>query len=369
MQAGNPSINNKHRVEFLYLQQEDCVKAGGLDMAGAMKAVERSFFLHGKKDFIQPGKPVIRWGGPETEETSGRIMSMPSFLGGEKFSQELDERDLLGPVNTSGLKWIPSRPHNPEKYGIPRANAIIIIVDPDTLMPACIMDGTVVSAMRTGAASGVAVKYLANPNSKVMGLVGASVQGITQVMAAKEGAPSLDFCKVFDLNEAMSRSFAQRIRGYGVDMDVEVVKSAEEAFRDSDVICTATMAREPYVNGEWYKPGALHCEISFWDTPSEALRFMDFVVVDDWFQVKHHGVDVSWRAIRDGVIPESKLRGNLSEIILGEKRGRQNSSEKVFFNPIGMGIHDLSEAHRVYQSALKAGIGRRLPLWESPALT
>ena len=66
-------------VSFLYLQQEDCVKAGGYDMAGAMQAVERSFFLHGKEDYIQPGKPVIRWGGPETEETVGRIMSMPSL--------------------------------------------------------------------------------------------------------------------------------------------------------------------------------------------------------------------------------------------------------------------------------------------------
>ena len=74
------------RVDFLYLQQEDCVKAGGLDMKGALAAVERSFFLHGKGDFIQPGKPVIRWGGPETEETTGRIMSMPSFLGGGEYA-------------------------------------------------------------------------------------------------------------------------------------------------------------------------------------------------------------------------------------------------------------------------------------------
>ena len=184
-------VNNHNRIEFLYLQQEDCVKAGGLDMKGAMKAVERSFFLHGKGDFIQPGKPVIRWGGPETEETLGRIMAMPSFLGGNEYARDLEEKDLLGPINTSGLKWIPSRPHNPSKHGIPRANAIIIIVDPDTLMPACIMDGTVVSAMRTGAASGVAAKYLANPGSKAMGQVGASVQGIPQTMSLKSIIPSV----------------------------------------------------------------------------------------------------------------------------------------------------------------------------------
>lgn len=355
------------KVEFLYLQQEDCVRAGGYDMSGTMKAVERSFFLHGKNDFIQPGKPVIRWGGAETEETTGRIMSMPSFLGGEKYAEELIEKGLLGPINTSGIKYIPSKPHNPKKYGLPRANAVIIINDPDTLMPACIMDGTLVSAMRTGAASGVAAKYLANPDSKVMGLVGASVQGITQTQAIKEGVPSLEICRVFDINREESEKFVAKMKNE-LNMEFVIVDSAEEAFREADVISTATMAKKPYVNGEWYKEGALHCEISFWDTPTEALKAMDFVIVDDWYQVKHHGVDVSWRAVKDGIITEEKVRGNLGQIIVGDKPGRRDKKEKIFFNPIGMGIHDLSEAYRVFQNALKMGIGRKLPLWENPFL-
>ncbi|NRA37667.1 MAG: hypothetical protein HRU15_05970 [Planctomycetes bacterium] len=360
------STIESQKVEFLYLQQEDCIKAGGLDMTGTMAAVERSFFLHGKEDFIQPGKPVIRWGGPETEETTGRIMSMPSFLGGEQYATELEERNLLGPVNTSGIKWIPSCPHNQEKYGLPRANGIIIIVDPDTLMPACIMDGTLVSAMRTGAASGVAAKYLAKQNAEVMGLVGASVQGITQTMAIKQGQPSLKLCRVYDLSQKASENFIRRMTEYGIDLEFEIVKSAREAFVEADIISTATIAKEPYVDGSWYKNGMLQCEISFWDTPPAALNDVDFIVVDDWHQVKHHGVDVSCRAVQDGVIPESKIRGNLGQILTGEKPGRQSEDEKIFFNPIGMGIHDLSEAHRVYQNALKMGIGKKLPLWESP---
>jgi ornithine cyclodeaminase len=336
-------------------------------MKGSMEATERSFFLHGKKDFILPGKPVIRWGGPETEETTGRIMSMPSFLGGAQYAEELKERGLIGPVNTSGIKYIPSKPHNPKKYGLPRANAIIIISDPDTLMPACIMDGTLVSAMRTGAASGVAAKHLANPDSKVMGLVGASVQGMTQVLALKLGVPSLEVCKVFDINLETSKKFIEKMKDK-VDMEFIIVDSAEKAFRESDVISTATMAKEPYVKGEWYKEGCFHVEISFWDTPPEALKVMDFIVSDSWFQVKHHGVDVSWRAVRDGVISEEKIRGDLGEIIVGTKAGRQAKKEKIFFNPIGLGIHDLSEAHRVFENAVKMGIGKTLPLWENPIL-
>ena len=355
------------RVEFLYLQQEDCVKAGGFDMKGSLKATERSFFLHGKEDFILPGKPVIRWGGPETEETTGRIMSMPSWLGGNDYAQELAERDLIGPVNTAGIKYIPSKPHNPKKYNLPRANAIIIINDPDTLMPACIMDGTMVSAMRTGAASGVAAKYLANPGSKVMGLIGGSVQGITQTMALKAGVPSLEVCKIYDLNPDTAKRFVDYMKDK-LDMEFVIVDSPEKAFRDSDVISTATMARQPYVSSDWYKPGAFHAEISFWDTPPEALKDFSFVVVDSWYQVKHHGVDVSWRAVRDGIIPESQIRGDMGKIVVGEIPGRQDEKQKIFFNPIGLGIHDLSEAHRVFQNAAKMGIGRKLPLWEEPFL-
>ncbi len=356
-----------NRVEFLYLQQEDCVTAGGYDMAGTMQAVERSFYLHGKGDFIQPGKPVIRWGGPETEETTGRIMSMPSFLGGKDYDDELKQGGMLGMVNTSGIKFIPARPSNPEKYGLPRANAVIIIVDSETLMPVCIMDGTLVSAMRTGGASGVAAKYLANPDSKLMGLVGASVQGITQLKAIKLGVPSLERCKVFDINADRVASFIERVKDE-VDIELVAVESAKEAFVDSDVISTATIAKEPYVDGAWYKKGAFHAEISFWDTPAEALKYVDFVVVDDWYQVNHHGVDVSCRAVKEGFIPESKIRGNLGEILVGDKPGRQSPDEIVFFNPIGLGIHDLSEAYRVYENAKAMGIGKTLPLWENSIL-
>ncbi|NWG02363.1 MAG: ornithine cyclodeaminase [Syntrophaceae bacterium] len=351
--------------EFLYLSQEDCIAAGGTDMGGAMQAVERSFFLHGKGDFIQPGKPVIRWGGPETEETTGRIMSMPSWLGGSSYKEELEKRNLIGPVDTAGIKFIPARPWNPEKYGLPRASALIIIVDPETLIPACVMDGAIVSAMRTGAAAGVAAKYLANPDAKVFGLVGASVQGRTQLMGMKKGVPSLEICRVYDINNKTANQFAKEMSACS-QMKIEVVDRSERAIREADVVSTATIASAPYVQADWYKEGVFHAESSFWDTHPEALQVMDLIFVDDWYQVKHHGVDVSWRAVRDGVIEESRIIGNLGEVVAGKKRGRTERKQRILFNPIGLAIHDLSEAHRVYQNALQMGIGRKIRLFKNP---
>jgi len=149
------------------------------------------------------------------------------FSGGLDFADELKDRGMIGPVNTTGIKFIPSKPHNPQKYGLPRANAVIIILDEDTLMPACIMDGTLVSAMRTGAASGVAAKYLVNSDSKVMGLVGASVQGITQTLAIKEGVQSLEICKVFDLNKDTPLKFVNKMKDL-TDMEILLLEIKRE---------------------------------------------------------------------------------------------------------------------------------------------
>lgn len=347
---------------LLYLSQEDCVAAGGTIMSEALRAAERSFFLHGVKDYIQPGKPVIRWGDASTEETIGRVMSMPSYLGGTRYAEQLFNRDLLGPVDAVGIKFIPSRPSNPS-IGLPRATAISVILDTETLIPVCVMDASIVSAMRTGAASGVAAKYLANPSSEVCGIVGGSVQGMTQATAIKAALPNLKLLKVYDINPETSKNFVKEMSGR-LDMEVVDVASVRDVFIDSDVVSTATMARQPYVDPSWYKKGVFHAEISFWDTPPAALATFDRIFVDDWSQVKHHGVDVSWRAVEKGYIPEAKITGEVGEVVAHIKTGRTDSSERIFFNPIGMGIHDLSESHRVYTNALKRKIGTNLVYFE-----
>jgi len=345
--------------EILYLSQDDCVKATGTVMHLTMQAVERSFFLHGKGDYIQPGKPVIRWGDAATEETIGRVMSMPSYLGGNNYKQELADKNLLGPVNRAGIKYIPSRPSNPSKHGLPRATGLIIILDEETLIPLCVMDAAIVSAMRTGAATGVAAKYLARKNSKTLGLIGASVQAKTQLAAIKAAIPNVTTYKVFDINKNTAISFAKEFSAK-LNIDIQATDSAKQAVTDSDIVITATMAKAPYMDAAWYKPGVFHSEISFWDTPPQALTAFDKIYVDDWYQVTHHGVDVSHRAVQEGYIKQSAITGELGKVVTSALSGRENDNENIFFNPIGLGIHDLSEGDRVYEAALKAGIGKKL---------
>jgi len=317
------------------------------------KAKELDLFIFHKKNVLKQAVLIwmIRWGGPETEETRGRIMTMPSYLGGE--------------LDVAGMKWIPSMPENPKKIGQPRASAIIILTDPNNGFPLAIMDGTIVSAMRTGAATGIAAKYLANPDSRVVGIIGAGVQSRTQLMAITSVFKNqIELIKVFDLNEEKTKQFAENMQS---ELNVSVVSagSAEEAIRESDIVVTATMSTFPYVKGEWLKEGAFHSEISFWDTDPSELSYYNKVVVDDFEHVKHHGVDVSFRAVRDGIVAAEDII-NLGQIVVGKATGRENAKQKILFNPIGMSIHDVSEAFRVYNAALEKGIGKDLALWEHP---
>jgi len=343
-------MKHDSRVEFLYLSQEDVIAAGGLDMAETVKTIETSFRLHASGETILPHKPVLRWGGPESEETTGRIMAMPAYVGGD--------------FRVAGIKWIPSKPSNPVLRGLPRANALIILNDVETLLPLAVMDGTIVSAMRTGAASGVAARVLARHDAAVLGMVGAGVQMRTQAKAMRCVLPRLREGRVFDLDAKRGATFAHEMSDL-LQMQIHPVASAAEACRGADVFVTATMSSHAYVEAGWYQPGVLHCEVSFWDTPAEVLATLDRVVCDDYEQVAHHGVDVSYRAVRDGYLARESI-ANLGDILIGREPGRRTEHDKILFNPIGLGIHDVAEAYRVYRSALDRGIGRKLTLWESP---
>src|SRR5438552_8493903 len=145
---------------FRYLSQEDVVAAGGLDMPAVIDVIERAFLVKAAGQVSMPPKVMITWADePGTEERHGRIMAMPAYVGGE--------------FDVAGLKWIPSVPDNPARRGLPRANALVLLSDRETGLPLAVMDGTVVSATRTGAVTGVALRHLAPADAASACLLGA----------------------------------------------------------------------------------------------------------------------------------------------------------------------------------------------------
>ena len=137
----------------MFLSQEDVVAAGGLDVAATIDVVEEALRLHAVGDTRLPSKSALMWSDDlGSEERQGRIMAMPAYVGGS--------------IALAGLKWIPSVPSNPAR-GLPRGIGLIVLTDPETGLPVAVMDGTIVSAARTGAVTGVSARRLARADARV----------------------------------------------------------------------------------------------------------------------------------------------------------------------------------------------------------
>jgi len=338
------------KVEFLYLSQEDVRAAGGLDMRMAMEAIERAFKLLNEGQVVIPDKIVMEL--PPGEKERGRMNGLAAYIGGD--------------WEVAGIKWIPSFPKNPFLRGLPRASALIILNDTQTGLPLAVMDGTIPSAVRTGAVGGLGAKYLARKDSEVLCLIGMGVQARTQAMAIKEALPSLKEIRGYDKSEERGIQSAGEIEKL-TGIATKFVQTPEEAVKGADVIVTATVANEPIVKEKWVKEGSLFIHIgSYVEEEYEVVLNSDKIVVDDWHVVKHRRTPVLARMYDEKLITDSDIYANFDEIIAGKKPGRENDKERIFFAPIGMAHEDIAVASRIYERAKREGIGRTLPLWNEP---
>ena len=234
--------------------------AGGLDVAATIDVVEEALRLHAEGDTRLPSKSALLWSDElRSEETDGRIMAMPAYVGGS--------------IALAGLKWIPSVPSNPSR-GLPRGIGLIVLTHRETGLPVAVMDGTIVSAARTGAVTGVTARRLARPGAHVAAILGAGVQAGTQLAALEAVLPGLDEVRVWDIAPGRAEAFRERSDA------VVPVPSAEAACRGADVIVAATMAPEPYVPPEWLGPGSLFCSVSSLDPEIACVERADLVVCD-----------------------------------------------------------------------------------------
>ena len=330
-------------IEFLYLTMQDVI-ATGTDMAVAIEAVEDAFrhFVAGKT--ILPYKTVVDLG----EIERGRGNAMPGYVGGD--------------YEALGIKWIAGFPQNPRKHGLPRATGFFILNDSWTGVPLAIMDCTWLSALRTGAVTGVGAKLLARQDSESVAIIGAGVQGRTQLEALVVALPHIKTVRAFDINRETSKQFAVDMSAQ-FSLDVNAVDTAEEAVVDADIIVTVTVANEPIVKDAWLKPGSFFSAVgSYQEEEFEAVINSDLIVVDDTETVVHRGTPVVALMLADKMIERERVL-DLGPMITGDIPGRTSDDQRVFFSPIGMGIHDICLCQKVYDAAAAKGIGTRLKLF------
>lgn len=330
--------------EILYLTAADLEELGVGDMTAAVEAVETAFKLVTTHDALVPHKIAMEW--PEEQYgPQNRINAMPGYLGGK--------------IDMAGIKWIGSNIDN-TKRGMPRASALIILNDPDTKLPVCIMDGTAVSAMRTGATGGMGVKYLSKKDSKSILLVGCGVQGKTQLAAAHVVRPSLTEFYVNDVFPEKAEAFARDV-GAELGVRMTAVTNPQEVARKCDVIITTTIATEPVVHEDWISPGCTYVHMAGPECTFGVVKMADKRVFDNWDSVLARGGTSAVLAYQAGVIGDKDIYGNIGSIMTGELPGRERDDEFIFYGSCGMGVMDIAIAAGLYRKALEQKKGMFLP--------
>jgi len=305
-------------------------------MNDIVPAVEHVFAEYAEGRVEMPGKTYVDVKG------YGDFRAMPSYVPS---------------IGTAGIKWVNVHPDNPQK-GLPTVMATILLNDPKTGKLLCIMNASSLTDERTGAAGGVAAKYLARRGASVVGLIGSGHQAWTQALAYNVVfGRQIRLVKVYSRHMEHAEALAGRIRSE-FRCDAQAVKSAQEAA-DADIIATVTPARRPVLIADWVKPGT-HINAIGADAPGKQeldsmLTVKARVFVDSVEQASHSGeINVPWS---QGLLNREKLAGTIGEVVAGKLPGRASDGEITVFDSTGLSIQDMAVAHIIYERALEEHIG------------
>ncbi len=322
-------------MKVLFINQREIKEL--LNMADTLEATETAFREKGLGNCQMPAKIYLFY-----EKYSGDLRVMPSYIIS---------------LDISGVKVVNVHVENPQTHNLPTVMATILLIDPRNGFPYAVLDGTWITTMRTGAASGVATKYLARKDAKILSLIGCGVQAETQLMAILAVA-KIERVKIFDIAKTQAEGF-QREMAKVVKIPIEIAPSLEAAVSDADIICTQTPVRQPIIKREWIKPGC-HINAIGADAPGKEeldpkILLDGKVFIDDWEQATHSGeVNVP---LKKGTIKREDIRGELGDLICGKIKGREDEHDITIFDSTGLGIQDLVTAYRVYNKAKAANKG------------
>lgn len=331
---------------LLYLGRNDIVALGGESIAPYVEGVRDALRLHAETSFRQPLKAYLKR-DEVRDHVADRIIAMPAWLGGE--------------FPVSGIKWIGSKHDNPERHGLPRASAVIVLNDPETNYPFAILEGALISAMRTAAVTVVAAEHLAVANFSTVACIGCGPIGETQVAGLVEHFSSIRKVLLCDRRLEAGENLAMRLAERFPDVSFVYDADVSRAVGEADLVATATVAEAPYLEDSWLRPGVFVANVSLMDCTKEVYVEADKVVVDDWDQ-SNRAKKIIHQLVEEGRFSREKLHAELGEIVVGRRPGRETAEERIILNPMGMAIEDLACARHFYRLAQERGLGTSLPL-------
>ncbi|MGE8406397.1 MAG: tyramine oxidase subunit B [Pseudomonas sp.] len=378
-------MTHNTKIDFIYLSEQDMIRAGVTDMRACVDTMEEMFGLLYRGDYRMAGPNSNSHGAaitfPEHSPFASmpkptadrRMMAMPAYLGGS--------------FCTAGVKWYGSNIANRDK-GLPRSILMFTLNDPDTGAPLAHMSANLLSAYRTGAIPGVGARHLARKDSRVVGLLGPGVMGKTTLSAFMAVCPLIDTLKLKGRGEKSLNDFIAWVgETYPQITTVQVVDSLEAVVRDADLVSfcnsceTGDVSRYPLIERAWLKPGAFlampaACNM---DVAMEQEGVRKVVDNTSLYQAWHEELPkpahrhVPLLGVRfmdmldEGLLRPEQIE-DLGQIIAGDAPGRLHDDEIIIMSVGGMPVEDVAWGTVVYRNAIERNIGVKLNLWDTPVL-
>ncbi len=307
-----------------------------------------------RRDILGAVEGAVRAQGNRDVVIEPRVHLVPPNAGAGHFNIL---RGHLGPQNISGIKVVSDFVQN-YRLGLPSELALVALFDPATGAPVALVDGTLITAARTGAVTALGARHLARPDSKVLGHLGARGSAWWNVTMLDD---LFDFqaIRVTSLRPESREDFARRLSEH-LGKPVQAVGSPEEALVGADIMVEATRLTEPAVllRTQWVKPGTLVVPYGTVSAVELSLTdVMDKVVVDDWGQARAGSFGALRRHVDEGRLSEQTLYGELGDIVAGRLPGRETPEERILFWHRGLATTDIAVAHMILRRAETAGAG------------
>ena len=325
--------------KILYLAPREVQSLLTLDECIA--AVERAFRLYGEGMAAPPA-----------------VFSMHSSGGGFHIKAgllELDRRYFAAKINGNF-------PENNARFGLPTIQGVIVLCDAENGTPLAVMDSRDITSLRTGAATAVAAKYLARPDSRIATVCGCGNQGRVQLKALSR-VRQLQAVFAYDKSAEQAQRFADELAA-DLRISVTSVLDLASAVQQSDICVTCTTSQQPLLGLGDIRAGTFIAAVGA-DNPQKqelhpSLMATSKIVVDILDQCAVMG-DLH-HALHAGVVTRTDVHAELGEVVAGKKPGRESQEEIIIFDSTGMALQDVAAAAILYEKAERVGSGVRLNL-------
>ncbi len=296
----------------------------------------------------------------------GLHLSMPAYVGtgrdnGDDGDPKADESDRASDV--LAVKNLAVYGDNPARHGLPMVQGVVLLHDARTGELLALMDAEHLTAMRTGAVSGVATRHLARADARTLTLFGAGALGPGQLAAVCAERPIEQIAVVTrsgEKDEAFCARMSERL-----GLPVRPTRNVRAAVEGAHIICTATTSRTPLFDGEWLRPGTHVNAVGSYHT---GMRELDATTMErgrvfvDQRQAAQAEAGEVVLPVERGELENDPVDGELGEVIIGKISGRISRDDITIFKSVGLALQDAVTAARVYQAAIAQRVGQEINL-------